>query len=119
MDGRANLKPIVTNLKKLSPKNRASRGLKSTVGGTNGLSTRHQPDVTQSAWHLVVRPFGTLEVRKLSNKSHAMSLFSLETSIDGKTHLIPEDHPGAMPEWLISELTKYISHTSVPRSTCS
>ena len=26
-----NLKPIVTNLKKLSPKNRASRGLKSIV----------------------------------------------------------------------------------------
>ena len=31
MDGE-NLKPIVTNLKKLSPKNRASRGLKSIAG---------------------------------------------------------------------------------------
>ena len=31
MDGVKICKPIVTNLKKLSPKNRASRGLKSIV----------------------------------------------------------------------------------------
>ena len=31
-----NLKPIVTNFKKLSPKNRASRGLKSIVALMNG-----------------------------------------------------------------------------------
>ena len=57
-----NLKPIVTNLKKLSPKNRASRGLKSIVGqvrfGYTDMAARLTPTVPlpgiSPVWSLVV-----------------------------------------------------------------